>query len=363
MSDQKIAEKTRAAAIREKLAKILTPVTADQDMRQILADVLREQGFGMRRQVETTPWPAEDPTRLALAKKGIVLDTETTGFDSKENGITQLSMIEFFYDDEGIFRIGGMFDRYNDPGEPISEEITKITGITDEMVAGRKIEDSELAEFIEGAERIIAHHAAFDREFVEEKFPDAGFDKIVWDCSIEQIDWAARGFNSQKLEIIAANMGYVYDAHRADSDILATLRVLDKPGPDGMRSAFSEMIENSALDYVHIIATGSPFSGKDILKDAGYKWDGEGTKTRGKGKAWHIFTTATQENLDAQAEVLRAAYGREISLEVFVMDGKTRYSDRPATRREVLRTAEPSTLIDTLRMSTLADADANPTLV
>lgn len=344
----------QANSIQEKLAKILGPVLKSPTARDALSEVLRAEGFGLRRQVETTPWPDKDPVRLSFARKGIVLDTETTGFDPKANGVTQLSMMEFFYDDVGIFAVGEMFDKYNDPGEPIPQEITEITGITDEMVRGKAIDQAEIRSFIEGADRIIAHHASFDRRFVEENFPQAGFDGIVWDCSIEQVDWKARGFNSNKLEMIALAMGYVYEAHRADSDILATIRVLAEPGPDGMRSAFEEMLEKSEMEWAHIIALNSPFSGKDALKGAGYSWDGEGTNTRGLGKSWHIFLPATEENLEAQAQILREAYGRDVSLKTFIVDGHTRYSDRPATRYEMLRTAEPKSFLEALKMADLS---------
>lgn len=349
--------------LNEKLERIIGPVLSNPQSRAALSDVLRSQGFGLRRQVETAPWPAEDPTRLAFARRGIVLDTETTGFDVKKDGVTQLSMIEFFYDDAGIFKVGEMFDQYNDPGVPISEEITAITGITQEMVEGKRIDPAEIAKFIDGADRIIAHHADFDRRFVEAKFPNAGFQDVVWDCSIEQVDWKARGFTSNKLEMIALAMGYVYDAHRADSDILATIRVLNEPGPDGGPSAFQELCENSDMEWVHIIAVGSPFSGKDTLKEEGYNWDGEGEKTRGEGRSWHIFLPATQENLDHQCDVLRRAYGCEKALKVFIVDGMTRYSDRPVTRTEILRTAEPSSFLDALKMATAGESTRQPQLL
>ena len=73
-------------------------------------------------------------------KIGIILDTETTGLDYRRHEIIELGMVMFTYGAEGIRDVVGVFDELREPGEPIAPDITRITGITDDMVAGQSID-------------------------------------------------------------------------------------------------------------------------------------------------------------------------------------------------------------------------------
>jgi DNA polymerase III subunit epsilon len=76
---------------------------------------------------------------------GIFVDVETTGLDSKTDKIIELGMVKFEYSEDGrIFRIIDEFNSYNDPGIPILEKITELTGITNEMVADNYIMQDEV---------------------------------------------------------------------------------------------------------------------------------------------------------------------------------------------------------------------------
>ena len=103
----------------------------------------------------------------------------------------------------------------------LSPEITAITGITNEMVAGQIIDPAEVAKFAAPASLVIAHNAAFDRRFLE-RFSDV-FSTKPWACSLSQIDWAAEGFEGTKLAYLAQAAGFFYDRHRAMHDCLATV--------------------------------------------------------------------------------------------------------------------------------------------
>lgn len=73
----------------------------------------------------------------------------------------------------------------------IPEEITKITGITQEMVQGKLIDPADVEKFAADADLIIAHNAGFDRKFLE-KFAPA-FERKPWACSMAQIPWKEEG--------------------------------------------------------------------------------------------------------------------------------------------------------------------------
>ncbi|MBQ4634179.1 MAG: PolC-type DNA polymerase III [Bacilli bacterium] len=95
----------------------------------------------------------------------VVFDTETTGFNP---GLHD-SMIEI-----GAVKMkdGNVIDRFDElinPGHPIDESITNLTGITDEMVANSLSEKEATIKFKEwiGDLPLVAHNAKFDKDMLE----------------------------------------------------------------------------------------------------------------------------------------------------------------------------------------------------
>jgi DNA polymerase-3 subunit epsilon len=87
-------------------------------------------------------------------------------------------------------------------------EITKLTGITDDMVAGQSIDMAALQALIEPADLLIAHKAGFDRPFCE-AFSHL-FSAKAWACSNCEIDWSLRGYEGTKLGYLLGQAGYLY---------------------------------------------------------------------------------------------------------------------------------------------------------
>lgn len=96
----------------------------------------------------------------------IVLDTETTGFDPKTGDrLIEVGCIEI----EDLMPTGRTFHRFVNPERLIPAEATRVHGITDDKVRDApKFRDivHDLIEFI-GDAPIIAHNAAFDRNFID----------------------------------------------------------------------------------------------------------------------------------------------------------------------------------------------------
>jgi len=92
---------------------------------------------------------------------------------------------------DGTGNIGdvmGVYGGLQQPTNPIPVEITRLTGITDEMVAVKMIDIGELRALIASADLVIAYNAAFDRPFCEAFSPV--FAEKAWACSVSEIDWA-----------------------------------------------------------------------------------------------------------------------------------------------------------------------------
>lgn len=342
---------------REKIEKVLKSLMASEEGLALMQETVFQTGYKMMPRVEFMSLPKVDPDRLKSARTGVILDTETTGFDPKSDKIVQLSMLRFQYDEKGILAIGEIFDELNDPGFPIPPETTEIHKITNDMVAGKKITTEMIASFMEGVDMVIAHNAGFDRKFVEKSFPDAGFDKIDWHCSIEQINWKSRGFGKVNLEMLSLNSGFVYDAHNARSDILATAFVLARPDPETGTTPFSEMLEETSYPARHIFAVKSPFEKKDDLKNNGYRWADDDNPVQGFSKVWHKTIQGDPEVLAKEAEFLKTIYGRDMAIPMRVHTQRTRYSDRHGDSSLNFCTSENISFWEQIRMTRQEDPD------
>jgi DNA polymerase-3 subunit epsilon len=253
----------------------------------------------------------------------MVVDVETTGLDPRRDEIIELAMTPFSYGLDGaVFSVGESFQGLRQPSEPITPEITSITGITNEMVAGRVIDPAAVAEFAAPASLIIAHNAAFDRRFLE-RFSDV-FSTKAWACSLSQIDWAAEGFEGAKLAYLAQATGFFYDRHRAMHDCLATVELLSTKLPRSGVTGLGRLLDGARGVTWRIWAENSPFDLKDVLKARGYRWNGDpGPEPR----AWYIDVPEAQR--EAEVRFLRAEiYRREVDPLVRRIDAYDRFSDR-----------------------------------
>lgn len=254
---------------------------------------------------------------------GIYLDTETTGVDYQTNKIIELAMVRFeFLPDGRIFRLLEEFDELSDPGVPIPTEIVALTGITDEMVRGQRIDADAVETFVEPAAVIVAHNAAFDRKFVENEWPV--FERKAWACSSKQVPWRAAGFESPKLEYLAYRSGFFYDGHRAVADCLAGIHMLAQPLGDTGHTALRAMLDNARKGQIRLWAEGSPFESKDVLKARGYRWS---SGENGRLRAWYI--DLPEDASEQEIEFLRdKVYARDVKLPTQTINAFNRFSAR-----------------------------------
>lgn len=255
--------------------------------------------------------------------KVLILDTETTGLDSSRDRIIELALILVDVDKAtGLpLQVQEVFDELEDPGRPIPAEATRVTGITDAMVAGKRLDEARIAELMKGVDLVIAHNARFDRGFVEARFP--AFAQLPWACSVSEIDWQAQGRGSAKLEFLAHELGFFYDAHRAEMDCHALLAVLAAPLPNTGETGLARLLAVAQATSYRVQATGSPFASKDALRARGYRWDAE-------RKVWHTLV-GNQAALDAECEWLKTDVyvGRSARIGIERQTALERFSSRP----------------------------------
>jgi len=264
-----------------------------------------------------------NPSIGQSTKTGILLDVETTGLDQQKDQIIELGMVKFDYLPDG--RIAGLrnvFSSFNEPSEPIPMEVTALTGITNEMVAGQHIDEAAVSSFVDDAVIVIAHNASFDRKFVERCWPI--FRNKAWGCSATEVEWRKHGFEGSRLGYLLNGAGFFHQAHRAVDDCHALLEILALELPPTGTSALAVLLERARKKTMRVWAEQSPFDLKDSLKRRGYRWsDG----SDGRPRSWYI--DLDESKLDDEIAFLKGEiYLRDVEPRLQTLTAFDRFSVR-----------------------------------
>lgn len=255
-----------------------------------------------------------------------IIDLETMGLDPKNDSIIEIGLLVFSFSKNGdILKTNETYNGLQDPGCNIPEEITKITGITNEDVSGQSIDWDLLSSLLSNVNLIICHNSSFDRNFLELQTPDNIRNIIItklFGCTMKDIDWKNRGYESPKLEFLNYKLGYFYDGHRALVDCWATFNLLIVES-----NAFNELKDNVRKKESLICAINADFNKKDDLKARGYRWSDGALNLP---KSW--WTTVSEECLDDELSWLDDNIyghpGRAEKLPRKVITARNRYSYR-----------------------------------
>lgn len=298
----------------------------DRDRLESMARTLEETGDYrvLRRFTPRKFYGSPTPPGV---RRGLVVDVEATGLDTATDAIIELGLVAFEFDaDGGIYGVEPARNWFEDPGRPIPPDCVTLTGITDEMVRGQRIDDEAVQAELSRAHLVIAHNAGYDRRMLERRFP--AFAGKHWACSQEEVPWQRFDCRGKKLDyILYRTCGEFHTGHRAGDDCLATLHVLATPR-DGDTSPMALLLDSARRPTWRLWALGTPIETKDLLKARGYRWF-PGSDRR--PKTW--YRDLTQADVDAEQVWLREqAYGGRQNppwqLEKFT--GLERYSERMA---------------------------------
>jgi len=297
------------------------------DIEALATRVEAHPDYRVLRRLDTSrQWPAlSGPT----VRHAAIVDTETTGTDHATDKVIELAVVVFEYcaATGAVGRVLGSYDGLEDPGVPIPASSTAIHGITDAMVAGKRIDDASVLSLLDGVGLVIAHNAGFDRKFLEPRLP--AFAGLPWACSWAEVPWSEAGIESSKLEYLAYRCGFFYEGHRAEIDCLALLEVLRRPFGDSGAPALKVLLESARSPSFRLWAKGSPFESKDVLKKRGYWWDAP-------ERCWYGEFRSRDEIEGELAWLRESVYGsKSVSVELEEFDAKTRYSGRDGAKERI----------------------------
>ena len=157
----------------------------------------------------------------------VVFDLETTGLSNTAasgnmDAITEIGAVKIVRGE-----VREKFSTLVDPQRKLTEEIVKLTGLTDEMLAGApKIGEviPDFYKFCDGC-LLVGHNVQFDCKFIQYYGEQSGymFDHRAYDTV--DIARSALFLPNYKLNTLAAFYGIDFRHHRAYDDALATAKI------------------------------------------------------------------------------------------------------------------------------------------
>jgi len=159
-----------------------------------------------------------------MKKEYCVIDIETTGGMAKRDRITEIAIVVT----DG-YQIIDKYQSLINPERSIPPEITRITGITNEMVedAPRFYEIAKDVILMTENRVFIAHNVMFDYGFIREEFASLGYTftrELL--CTVRLSRKVFPGLKSYSLGNLIRHFNIsVNDRHRAMEDTLATVKI------------------------------------------------------------------------------------------------------------------------------------------
>jgi DNA polymerase III subunit epsilon len=212
---------------------------------------------------------------------------------------------------------------FEDPGQPLHDEVTRLTGIPDDQLRGQKLDEQAVTTLATAANLIIAHNSAFDRCFLERRFPL--FVEKPWACSMGQVPWAEEGLGSAKLDYLLNRFGFFFDDHRAMADCQAVLHLLSLRLPHSGRPILPLLLATARRRTFRLWALDAPIECKDLLRERGYRWS---SGSDGRPRAWYRDLDkelVVEEELFLAAKIYGGGHCRH---ELIRIDYSNRFSDR-----------------------------------
>lgn len=172
----------------------------------------------------------------------LIYDVETTGLllhpDSPLTAQPRITEFAAVTMSEKTGRITKQYEMLIDPEQAISAEITKITGITDEMVIGKPLFKAalpQIARIMKKHGTVIAHNLPFDKAMIFNETARAGGDaNIFWPkneiCTVA-LNIPEYGYRVRMKDLYQDVIGKpLNQTHRALDDVLALAEIVKKMG-------------------------------------------------------------------------------------------------------------------------------------
>ena len=155
-----------------------------------------------------------------------VIDFETTGLTPQGSEVIEFAAVRVQNSEIGL----SFASLCRPNNSSISRTITRITGITPDMVAAYPVFEDLLPSLLEfiGEDTIVGHNVSFDIKFLDHYCRQTGYERVASTlCTLKLARKLYPHLPSKKLEAVASYLGIRSDGyHRALADAMATAKIL-----------------------------------------------------------------------------------------------------------------------------------------
>jgi DNA polymerase-3 subunit epsilon len=180
--------------------------------------------------------------------KYAIVDIETTGGNAFTDRITEIAL--YVHDGE---KVVDEFSSLINPERPIPPFVSRLTGISDEMVAEAPRFYEVAKEIVERTEDCIfvAHNVQFDYSFVRQEFKSLGYSySRDYLCTVKLSRKLLPGHPSYSLGNLCERLGIrVENRHRAGGDAMATVKLFELLLQSDQDAYIERSVKN---DHLHL---------------------------------------------------------------------------------------------------------------
>lgn len=221
---------------------------------------------------ESAPEPvsaatAPDPEPAAAARmpqRLLILDTETTGLTPERHQCIEVGAILFDVASRSVLsQLSFLLPCERNPAEMVNGIAAAVTRLDQPLETALRL----LEELVASADAVVAHNAAFDRQW----FGIGGLPAIErpWICSMEDIRWPEerRLRSTPSVRDLALAYGVpVWAAHRALTDCIYLAQVFE-------RCTDLELLLQQAIEPRLLYRAVLAYSERHLAKAAGFRWN------------------------------------------------------------------------------------------
>lgn len=177
------------------------------------------------------------------------IDVETTGLNPKTEKIIEVGAVKV--------RNGKIVERFDSlvhPGRRLTERITELTGITDEMLKDAPLPEKVIPEILDfiGGDILLGHSIMFDYSFLKRAAVNLGLmkskDNRYGIDTLKIARCCLRELESRSLPFLCKYYEIPHEAHRAEKDAEATALLYGK-----LVEGFGKTAESSLFDPVQLV--------------------------------------------------------------------------------------------------------------
>jgi DNA polymerase-3 subunit epsilon len=221
---------------------------------------------------QPAPQPIALPSLAPLARRSgphapgriLILDTETTGLSPEQGVCIEVGAVLFDVGSRAVLQqLSFLLPCQANPAEAINGIPAAVTRLPQPTEAALAL----FAALVAAADAVVAHHAAFDRQwFGHGALPALA---IPWICSMEDIRWPAElqlRANPSLRDLALAHGVPVWAAHRALTDCDYLVHVFQ-------RCAQLEALLVAAQEPRELYRARLSYSERHLAREAGFRWN------------------------------------------------------------------------------------------